>query len=334
MKTWFKQLDAVLRGDATKVSALRDGSLAVPVGGLTVVIAVLAAAAGACMGSYAVAQPEGAGVVQVFASAVKLPLLFALTLAVTFPSLYVFNALVGSRLTMVSVLRLLIAANGVMLAVFASLGPIVIFFGLSTTSYPFMKVLNVLAATVGGVLGLAFLLRTLHRLVLIQEANDAEKVLQTQRDAAEDFTLEFEEEAAPQPAPQAQPEGDLHAGDIDGSPTTEPDAAEPAVPPAPTPTTPADERSERIQRYIQSRGEPVTAEEKLTALDRYTPVTPGKAKAVFRVWVVVYAVVGAQMGWVLRPFIGAPNVEFTWLRGKDSNFFLDFIETLGRLLGG
>ena len=35
---------------------------------------------------------------QLFASAVKVPALFFLTLAVTFPSLYVFNALVGSRL--------------------------------------------------------------------------------------------------------------------------------------------------------------------------------------------------------------------------------------------
>ncbi|XAM01137.1 hypothetical protein OT109_07070 [Phycisphaeraceae bacterium D3-23] len=333
MKTWFKQLDSVLRGDATKVSALREGSLGVPVGGLTVVSILLAAAAGACMGSYGVVHPEGQGFIQVFASAVKLPMLFALTLAVTLPSLYVFNALVGSRLSVVSVLRLLIAANGVMLAVFASLGPIIIFFGLSTSSYPFMKILNVLAATIGGVLGLAFLLRTLHRLVLIQEANDAEKLLQAQRDAAADFALEFEEDEPQAATPQAQHSEDPYAGGESATPPAEqaePDPNLPAVPPPPAAPPPGD----RVQRYMQTRGQPVTAEEKLTALDRYTPVTPGKAKAVFRVWVVVYAIVGAQMGWVLRPFIGAPGVDFEWFRGKDSNFFLDFFETLGRLLGG
>ncbi|MEM9414850.1 MAG: hypothetical protein AAGA29_05155 [Planctomycetota bacterium] len=332
MKTWFKQLDAVLRGDATKVSALRDGSLGVPVGGLTVVSILLAAAAGACMGSYGVVQPEGAGLIQVFASAVKLPMLFALTLAVTLPSLYVFNALVGSRLSVVSVLRLLVAANGVMLAVFASLGPIIIFFGLSTTSYPFMKILNVLAATIGGVLGLAFLLRTLHRLVLIQEANDAVKAQQAQDAVAADFTLEFEPDAAAPPQAQAAPGTAPDTGSEAATPTppAEADPNQPAVPPPPA----MPPQAYRVQRYMQNRGQPVTAEEKLTALDRYTPVTPGKAKAVFRVWVIVYAIVGAQMGWVLRPFIGAPDVEFTWFRDKDSNFFLDFFENLGRLFGG
>ena len=35
-------------------------------------------------------------------------------------------------------------------------------------------------------------------------------------------------------------------------------------------------------------------------------------KVVFRLWVVVFALVGAQMGWVLRPFVGNPNLPFTW----------------------
>jgi len=42
---------------------------------------------------------------------------------VTVPSLYVFNALVGSRLTVAAVVRLLVATLGVIVAVLASLGP-------------------------------------------------------------------------------------------------------------------------------------------------------------------------------------------------------------------
>ena len=80
----------------------------------------------------------------------------------TFPSLYVFNALVGSRLTLRVVLQLLIAALAVNLAVLASMGPIVAFFSFSTTSWPFMVLLNVLVFAVSGVLGMAFLLQTLH----------------------------------------------------------------------------------------------------------------------------------------------------------------------------
>ena len=91
----------------------------------------------------------------------KLPLLFGLTLAVTFPSLYVFNALVGSRLLIFQMLRLLIAAMSVMLTVLASFGPIVAFFAVSTQSYSFMLLLNIAVFGVAGILGLAFLLRTI-----------------------------------------------------------------------------------------------------------------------------------------------------------------------------
>ena len=41
----------------------------------------------------------------------KTPALFFLTLIVTLPSLYVFNALIGSRLRPLDLLRLLISCN-------------------------------------------------------------------------------------------------------------------------------------------------------------------------------------------------------------------------------
>jgi hypothetical protein len=162
MTRWFKQLDEILRGDATGRDRLREGRLDIPVGGILFVIVILAAFYGLCMGVYAMIRTHAGseGWMQLVASAVKLPLLFLLTLFVTLPSLYVFNAIVGSRLTVMSVLRLLAAMLGVMLAVLASLGPIVAFFAVSTANYPFMKLLNVVMATIAGLLGLAFLLRT------------------------------------------------------------------------------------------------------------------------------------------------------------------------------
>ena len=44
-------------------------------------------------------------------------------------------------------------------------------------------------------------------------------------------------------------------------------------------------------------------------------------KTVFRCWVILFGLVGAQMGWVLRPFIGKPGLPFVWFRGRESNFF-------------
>jgi len=80
------------------------------------------------------------------------------------PSLYVFNALVGSRLGFPAVFRLLVASLAVNVAVLASLGPIVAFFSVSTTSYPFMFLLNVVVFMVSGGLGFSFMVQTLRRL--------------------------------------------------------------------------------------------------------------------------------------------------------------------------
>jgi hypothetical protein len=196
---------------------------------------------------------------QPLATVLKVPALFFLTLLVTAPSLYVFNALVGSRLTFPSMLRLLVAAMGVTLAVLASFGPIVAFFSVTTPNYHFMGLLNVLVFTVAGVLGLAFLLQTLHRLSV------------------------SEPEPAPVESPGPEPVGEVQV-------------VEPAA---------------------------------SGALDRVRGQVLGPhVKLVFGCWIVVFALVGAQMAWVLRPFIGDPVIPFEWFRRRESNFF----EAVGRIL--
>jgi hypothetical protein len=62
-----------------------------------------------------------------------------------------------------------------------------------------------------------------------------------------------------------------------------------------------------------------------------TPAGQAAASQVFRAWILIYAIVGAQMGWILRPFIGAPNAPFEWFRARDSNFFVAVWESLLRL---
>ena len=167
MTRWLIALDRTLRGDATRPELLDEGKgMSIPVGGVSLVVAALGAVYGLCMGSFALFKVGEPVYRQALASAVKVPALFGLTLLVTFPSLYVFNALVGSRLTLGSMLRLLVASIGVVAAVLASLGPIVAFFSVMTTSYPFVVLLNVAIFAVSGLLGLGFLLQTLHRLSL------------------------------------------------------------------------------------------------------------------------------------------------------------------------
>jgi len=169
----WRDLDRILRGEATRVSTLRDEKLDIPIFGLTVVIFILAMIYGACMGTFSIFSTEEPHCNQLLANTLKVPALFLLTLLITFPSLYVFNTLAGSRLRVPAVLRLLVASLGVNLAVLASLGPIVAFFSVNTTSHPFMILLNVLVFASAGVLGITFLFRTLHRLsVALRERVD------------------------------------------------------------------------------------------------------------------------------------------------------------------
>ncbi len=246
MGGWWKALDRILRGDATRVSSLSRGTIDVSIGGLTVVLVILGMVYGMCMGCFALFKEGGPSFLQLVASTVKVPALFVLTLAITLPSLYVFNALVGSRLTLDSVLRLLLAALAVTLSVLASFGPIVAFFSLSTTSHPFMVLVNVVVFGVSGTLGLSFLLQTLHRLSVAP-------------------LLPVEILSPDQP-------GDERRG---------PGALEPL-------------EGQVLGKHV---------------------------KVVFRCWVLLFGLVGAQMGWVLRPFIGDPSLPFEVIRGRRSNFF-------------
>jgi hypothetical protein len=251
--TGLTELDRILRGELTRVSSLRRGGLEISPRRLSLVIIVLAMSYGLCMGTFAVFRVKGPSPMQVVASMIKVPLLFYLTLLVTLPSLYVFNSLVGSRLTLGMVVRLLVASLGVMVAVLASLGTIVAFFSVSTASYPFILLFNVAVFAVAGVMGLLFLLQTLHRLSVLD-------------------------------SPPA-------------APVVETETAE-----AREPTSALDPLDDRVMS--------------------------DHVKTVFRLWVVVFALVGAQMGWVLRPFVGNPAVPFEWLRGRESNFFQAVFRTL------
>ncbi|MBI5849780.1 MAG: hypothetical protein HZB39_01875 [Planctomycetes bacterium] len=47
----------------------------------------------------------------------------------------------------------------------------------------------------------------------------------------------------------------------------------------------------------------------------------------------MFALVGAQMAWVLRPFLGAPGLPFEWFRARESNVFAALLNAVGNLFG-
>ena len=297
MFAWFCSLDRLLRGEATDVRVLERGEVDVPLPGMTVLTALLGAAYGLCMASFALMRTGGEAYDQAGASMAKVPLLFLLTLVVTFPSLYVFNALVGSRLGFGAVLRLLIAATAVILAVLASFGPIVAFFSVSTTSYPFMVLLNVVMFAVSGLLGMGFLLQTLHRMSVTG--------MSTHR--VSPFTHAGREAVPPAALP-------VHG------------AAESAVP------RDGGSPQATIAEQLTSDREGLAAVRDFSPLEMPSGQLLGNhVRRVFRCWMIVFGLVGSQMGWVLRPFIGNPDEPFTWFRPRQSNFFEAVWQTLGSL---
>ncbi|MEL7085773.1 MAG: actin-binding WH2 domain-containing protein [Cyanobacteria bacterium J06597_1] len=53
-----------------------------------------------------------------------------------------------------------------------------------------------------------------------------------------------------------------------------------------------------------------------------------------RVWIVLYAIVGMQLAWRLRPFIGSPNSPFQFFRDTDGNFYISVWRALTNLISG
>jgi hypothetical protein len=101
------------------------------------------------------------------------------------------------------------------------------------------------------------------------------------------------------------------------------------LPPAPAPSEP-----ESAEAGAAGLGKAKVRREP-GALERPAgQVVASQVRTVFRIWVVVFALVGAQMGWVLRPFIGSPHVAFAWFRPRESNFFEGVFNALRHLIGG
>lgn len=88
MLSWLQQLDDILRGEKTRMAALRQGEIRISLRVVGTLILILGAIYGICMGTFALLREDAVVWQQMLASAVKVPALFLLTLAITFPSLY------------------------------------------------------------------------------------------------------------------------------------------------------------------------------------------------------------------------------------------------------
>lgn len=267
LQTGLKQLDSLLRGEATRSEVLRTGDIAIHPGQLFIVNLVLGIMAGFCLGWFALVNKQFEGVWQVVSCMIKVPALFLLTFLVTLPSLYVFNAIFQSRLGFWGVVKLLLATLAIIHALIASLGPIIAFFSLTTESYGFMVLFTVFVFGTSGAFGMYFLLKTLKQMTqLLDEAAQPTQDVDELEDA--DHTKSMKE---------------IHQ---------------------------AVREQEVLDHQISKR-----------------------VRSIFSVWLLLFMVVGMQMAWILRPFLGNPSEPFMWFRARNGNFFQSFVQTLQGLLG-
>jgi hypothetical protein len=60
---------------------------------------------------------------------------------------------------------------------------------------------------------------------------------------------------------------------------------------------------------------------------------PKQRVNIVKIWLFLYAFVGSQLAWTLRPFFGNPNQTFAIFRDIESNFYIQVIKLIGNVLG-
>jgi hypothetical protein len=127
-------------------------------------IVQMLASSSAALACYGVVLGASNSLMQAISSAIKLPILFLLTLAICLPTLYLFNLVFGARLSVRQALALVLTAITVTAMLTLAFAPISLFFLISAPDYEFFKLLNVAILTLTGFVGLRFLISGMRRM--------------------------------------------------------------------------------------------------------------------------------------------------------------------------
>jgi hypothetical protein len=84
--------------------------------------------------------------------------------------------------------------------------------------------------------------------------------------------------------------------------------------------------------FDQSRGQIVLDQAIKTQTANQTANQKTRTR-LLQFWLVLYALVGSQLGWTLRPFFGAPGESFQLFRSIESNFYSQVFRSLFTRLG-
>ncbi|WP_030486390.1 hypothetical protein [Micromonospora chokoriensis] len=261
-------------------------------------------------------------------SALKLPLLFLVTLAICLPTLYLFNLVFGARLSVRQSLALVMVAITVTSMLAVAFAPISLFFLITANDYGFFKLLNVAILTLSALVGLRFLTGGMQVLndhgLLAPEAAKAQAVPAGSAPAA---VPAVPAGSPPVAEPVAVPVGAAVAESTsNGAATTAP---APAQVPAQWTGQPA---GAPIPPGAQLPGHPVQRPwESRPQVRRGEPTQRPASMTLLYIWILLFGFVGTQLAWTLRPFFGDPGQDFAFFRSIDGNFYAEILRTIANL---
>jgi hypothetical protein len=122
--------------------------------GQLLLIFVAAFIYGLIMGSYN-------GVPQAFSSGVKLIVLILLTLCICFPSFYIVQLLLGSKMKLRQLIVILLGSFVMLTTILVAFAPIVLFFQLSRSPYAFLQLLHFFVFVFAGIWSMRTVVETL-----------------------------------------------------------------------------------------------------------------------------------------------------------------------------
>ncbi|MET8198437.1 hypothetical protein [Micromonospora taraxaci] len=274
-------------------------------------------------------------------SALKLPLLFLVTLAICLPTLYLFNLVFGARLSVRQSLALVMVAITVTSMLAVAFAPISLFFLITAPDYGFFKLLNVAILTLSALVGLRFLTGGMQ--VLNDHGLLAPEATRTQADAYAQVNVPAQAVPAVVPAdpapaaapvavqaaePVAVPAGAVPAGAAAAGSTSNGAAATPPVPAQPS-GQPAVAASP--PGMVPPGYGPVQRPWERPPVRRGEPTQRPASMTLLYIWILLFGFVGTQLAWTLRPFFGDPGQDFSFFRSIDGNFYAEILRTIANL---
>ncbi|SIN31370.1 hypothetical protein [Micromonospora cremea] len=271
-------------------------------------------------------------------SALKLPLLFLVTLAICLPTLYLFNLVFGARLSVRQSLALVMVAITVTSMLAVAFAPISLFFLITAPDYGFFKLLNVAILTLSALVGLRFLTGGMQVLndhgLLAPEAAQAQAPAQAVPAAVPAGAVPAAVPPAGQVAePVAVPAGAAAAGSVGTVPNgTAPDAGSPAQVPAQVPAQWSGQPAgAAFPPGMLPPGYPQPHRPWANPPVRREPTQRPASMTLLYIWILLFGFVGTQLAWTLRPFFGDPGQDFAFFRSIDGNFYAEILRTIANL---